>query len=191
MLAPRYPVETERLLLRPLDPVADVDAVHAYAARADVCRYIPWQPRTRAEVASWLADPAAQAATMRAPGDNLRLAIVERSTNRLVGDIVLMWRPGEHRCAELGYVLNPDVHGRGYATEACRALLNLAFGALPLHRVIARVDARNTASAAVLRRLGMRQEAYLRENEWFKGEWTDEIDFAILEREWPSAQARA
>ena len=57
--------------------------------------------------------------------------------------------------------------------------------------MIARVDARNTASVAVLRRLGMRQEAYLRENEWFKGEWTDEIDFAILEREWPSAQARA
>jgi hypothetical protein len=32
----------------------------------------------------------------------------------------------------------------------------------------------------------MRQEAHLRENEWFKGEWTDEIDFAMLAQEWPS-----
>ena len=66
-------------------------------------------------------------------------------------------------------------------------MLRLGFDGLRLHRIIARVDARNTASAAVLRRLGMRQEAYLRENEWFKGEWTDEIDFAILESEWRAA----
>jgi RimJ/RimL family protein N-acetyltransferase len=52
--------------------------------------------------------------------------------------------------------------------------------------VIARVDARNAASARLATRLGMRQEAHLRENEWFKGEWTDEIDFAVLAQEWPS-----
>ena len=55
---------------------------------------------------------------------------------------------------------------------------------MDLHRVIARIDARNEASAAVLRRLGMRQEAVLVENEWFKGEWSTEIDFGILASEW-------
>jgi RimJ/RimL family protein N-acetyltransferase len=69
-------------------------------------------------------------------------------------------------------------------TEACRVLLALAFDGLGLHRVMARVDARNDASARVLRRLGMRQESHLRENEWFKGEWSDELDFAMLEDEW-------
>lgn len=48
----------------------------------------------------------------------------------------------------------------------------------------ARIDARNLASAAVARRLGMRQEAVLIDNEWFKGQWSTEIDFAILEQEW-------
>jgi RimJ/RimL family protein N-acetyltransferase len=71
-------------------------------------------------------------------------------------------------------------------TEAADAMLALGFDGLGLHRITARTDARNAASHAVLRRLGMRQEAVLRENEWFKGEWTDEIDFAILESEWRS-----
>jgi RimJ/RimL family protein N-acetyltransferase len=104
---------------------------------------------------------------------------------------MLAWRSAEHGCAEIGYVFHPDARGHGYATEACAALLELAFDGLGLHRVIARVDARNDASCAVLRRLGMRQEAYLVQNEWFKGEWTDEIDFAILATEWRAGQASA
>jgi RimJ/RimL family protein N-acetyltransferase len=88
-------------------------------------------------------------------------------------------------------VLNPEHEGHGYVTEACRALLALAFDGLDLHRVVGRVDARNEKSAAVLRRLGMRQEAVLVENEWFKGEWTTELDFAILAAEWRAGQAQA
>ena len=95
-----------------------------------------------------------------------------------------MWHSREHRGGEIGYVLNPEFSGHGYATEAVRRLLGLAFDDLGLHRVIARVDARNDASARLARRLGMRQEAYLVRNEWFKDEWTDELDFALLEEEW-------
>ncbi len=55
-----------------------------------------------------------------------------------------------------------------------------------MHRVTARIDARNLASLRLAERVGMRQEAHLVENEWFKGAWSDEIDFAMLEREWLS-----
>jgi RimJ/RimL family protein N-acetyltransferase len=81
-------------------------------------------------------------------------------------------------------VFNPDHHGHGYATEAARALLRLAFGEFGFHRVIGRIEARNTASAGVLERLGMRQEAHLIENEYVKGEWQSETVYAILAREW-------
>jgi RimJ/RimL family protein N-acetyltransferase len=64
-------------------------------------------------------------------------------------------------------------------------VLALAFTRLGLHRVIARVDARNLPSLRLCERLGMRREAVLRENEWFKGEWTDEVDYALLASEWP------
>ncbi|HKC26930.1 MAG TPA: GNAT family N-acetyltransferase [Jatrophihabitans sp.] len=188
MLHPDYPIVTERLLLRPLDPATDVEAVYAYQSRPDVCRHIPYQPRTREQVTERLADPERTSSTIENEGDVISLAVVVRETGELVGDVILFYRSAEHRAGEIGYVLNPNFHGNGYATEASRALLGLAFGGLGLHRVIARIDARNDASAAVLRRLGMRQEAVLIENEWFKGEWTTEIDFAILAHEWNAAR---
>jgi RimJ/RimL family protein N-acetyltransferase len=66
-------------------------------------------------------------------------------------------------------------------------LLEVAFFELGARRVVARVDARNTASRALLERLGMRQEANLIENEWIKGELTSEVDYAVLAREWLKA----
>lgn len=184
MLPPDLPIVTDRLLLRPLDPATDVDDVFAYQSRADVCRYIPYEPRTREQVAERLADPERTRVTVEEDGQVMSLAIELRETGRVIGDVVLICTSVEHQCAEIGYVLNPDQHGHGYATEACRALLRLAFDGLGVRRVIARIDDRNEPSAAVLRRLGMRQEAHLIENELFKGEWTSEIDFAILASEW-------
>jgi RimJ/RimL family protein N-acetyltransferase len=184
VLKPDYPIETERLLLRPLDPATDVDALHAYQSREDVCRYIPYSPLTRDQVAARLADPKRTNRTIEEPGQFITLAVVERDTGTVVGDVILIYASAEHRTGEIGYVFNPDHHGHGYATESGRALLRLAFEDMDLHRVIGRIDVRNDASAAVLRRLGMRQEAVLVENEWFKGEWSTEVDFAILATEW-------
>jgi RimJ/RimL family protein N-acetyltransferase len=67
-------------------------------------------------------------------------------------------------------------------------LLRLGFTDYGLHRIIGRLDARNTASARVLERLGMRREAHFVENEIVKGEWTDEVVYAMLEDEWRSQQ---
>lgn len=182
-LAPTYPIETERLLLRPLTP-ADVDAVHAYQSLEEVCAYVPYTPRSREEVARRLSDPNVTRAELDTEGQYLFLAIVPKETGAVVGDVLLAWHSAEHRSGEIGYQLHPDHWGRGYATEAAAAALALGFGDLGLHRITARIDADNPASAAVLRRLGMRQEAVLVENEWFKGRWSTEIDFAMLEHEW-------
>jgi RimJ/RimL family protein N-acetyltransferase len=74
--------------------------------------------------------------------------------------------------------------GRGYATEAASLMLRLGFEGLGLHRIVARIDERNEASARLAGRLGMRQEARLVSNELFKGEWSNELDFAMLADEW-------
>ena len=60
----------------------------------------------------------------------------------------------------------------------------VAFGHVGLHRVFGRADGRNDASAGLMRRLGMQQEAHLRHNEIFKGEWGDELIYAIREEQW-------
>jgi RimJ/RimL family protein N-acetyltransferase len=63
-------------------------------------------------------------------------------------------------------------------------MLRLGFEVFELHRIIGRCDARNDASAGLMRRLGMRQEAHFVQNELFKGEWGDELVFAMLASEW-------
>jgi RimJ/RimL family protein N-acetyltransferase len=97
---------------------------------------------------------------------------------------MLQFKSELHRDGEVGWILNPNFGGRGYATEAAHAVLHLAFDHLQLHRVTARIDARNVPSLRVADRLGMRREAHLKSNQWFKGEWSDEIDLALLEDEW-------
>jgi RimJ/RimL family protein N-acetyltransferase len=124
--------------------------------------------------------------TLDQEGEALVLGVELAESGELIGDVMLRWISTRDGCGELGYVFHLAYGGRGYAAEAAHAVLHLAFDDLQLRRVIARVDARNTASARLASRLGMRQEAHLVENEWFKGEWTDELDFALLRKEWPS-----
>ncbi|MGE5134935.1 MAG: GNAT family N-acetyltransferase, partial [Gemmatimonadota bacterium] len=88
------------------------------------------------------------------------------------------------RQCEIGFTIAPEYQGRGYATEATRLLAGYLFAERGKHRVSARCDPRNTASAAVLARLGMRLEGHLRESTWAKGEWTDDLLYAVLDREW-------
>ena len=87
---------------------------------------------------------------------------------------------------ELGFVIHPAHHGRGYAVEASIPLLDFAVHTLELHRVVGRAEARNAPSLRVLEKVGMRHEAHLVENEWVKGEWQSEVVYAILANEWAS-----
>jgi putative hydrolase of HD superfamily len=88
------------------------------------------------------------------------------------------------RQAEFGITLALASQGQGLASEALRALFDYLFSELNLHRVTGSVDPRNTASMALLARVGMRQEGLHLESFWSKGEWTDDAVFALLAREW-------
>jgi RimJ/RimL family protein N-acetyltransferase len=184
-LDPTYPIRGERLLLRPLTS-RDTDALLAYRGREDVCRYVPFEPMTRDGIIERLAGPWART-ELTGEGQSLTLGAEVRKTGELAGDIVLFWHSREHAGGEIGYVFNPSLGGRGYATEAVSMMLRLGFEQLGLHRIIARIDERNEPSVRLARRVGMRQEARLVENEFFKGEWSTELDFAMLAAEWHAA----
>jgi len=183
-LSPTYPIRAARLSLRPLGQ-PDVTALVSYRSLPEVCQYVPFEPMDADAVTARL-DGLWSRTTLDQEGDALLLGVERTATGELIGDVMLRWASVEHSCGEIGYVLHPGQGGNGYATEAAHAVLHLAFDDFRLHRVIARVDARNLASARLAERLGMRQEAHLIENEWFKGEWSDELDFALLEAEWQS-----
>src|SRR3954469_24891597 len=160
------PLRTERLLLRTMTP-GDVDDVYAYHSREDVCRYLPFPPRSYQEVTEKVAQ-FATARTLNGEGDYWQLAL--EHGGQVIGDLYFKLRSVESSTAEIGWSLHPDHHGRGYMTEAATTVLQIAFGELRLHRVWAQLDPRNTASVALCRRLGMREEAYFVEDVRLKGE---------------------
>jgi starvation-inducible DNA-binding protein len=176
-----YAAATARMLLRPYQ-MTDFAAFHDLHGREDVARYLPWE--TRDEAASRIALRRHLSLALDQDDDGVTLAAFDKDTGRLVGEFVVFLRSVQHQRGEIGYVLHPDFWGAGLATEGARHLLDLAFTTLGLRRVVARLDAQNTASAAVLTRLGMRHEARLVQNELFKGEWGDEDQFAVLRSEW-------
>ena len=183
---PIGPIETERLLLRTF-VAGDLEAILAMYGHPDVVRYLYEEPLAREQAGAALAKRLGMRA-IRAEGDGLRLAALLKTTLELIGDCSLFWLPGGHRQGEIGFVFDPAHQGHGYATEAARVLLRIAFEELGLHRVVGRAEARNTASARVLEKLGMRREAYLIENEWVKDEWQSELVYAILDRDWRGAR---
>jgi RimJ/RimL family protein N-acetyltransferase len=162
---------------------ADTDDLLAYRSLEEVCRFVPYEPMTAHDIAEKLHTGWSRT-TIDAEGQALHLGAELIATGQLIGDVMLAFESAEHRSGEIGWVFHPGHSGHGYATEAAHAVLHLAFEQLGLHRVIARVDARNVASLRLGDRLGMRREAHLISNEWFKGDWSDEIDFALLEDEW-------
>ncbi|HEY2478481.1 MAG TPA: GNAT family N-acetyltransferase [Solirubrobacterales bacterium] len=175
-------LRTTRLLLRPFRE-DDLDRLADWQSRSEVARFLYWEPRSREEAAEGLAKRLGET-KLEQDDDVLALAVERREDGLLLGDTSIWLRSVEHRQVEIGYVFHPDAGGHGYATEAARALIDFAFKDLNAHRVYARTDARNTASAALLRRLGLREEAHFREAEIFKGAWGGELVFAILDREW-------
>ena len=101
---------------------------------------------------------------------------------RVVGEVALVFR--SPTVAELSWVIHPDVGGRGLATEATSALIDLGFGHFGCHRIFAELDPRNTASMRMCERLGMRRESHRLADFWSKGEWTDTYEYALLASEW-------
>ncbi|MDN5744722.1 MAG: GNAT family N-acetyltransferase [Nocardioidaceae bacterium] len=189
---PTLPVRTARLLLRPVLP-SDSEAIGGYCRDPDVCRYLPFEPLDDEGLAARMQRLVAGTAPGET-GDHLAVAVVEGA--RVVGDLMLRFqaaiRPGcSPSIAELGWIFDPQARGRGLALESAQALVDIAFTHYPLHRLMAQLDPRNTASARLCERLGMRQEAHTRQD--FPepdGSWSDTAVYGLLRAEWQGARAQ-
>ena len=133
-------IETERLAIRP----------PTVAERRRLLEL--WVDPTNERVHG---DPSLE--QIRAWVDAVPTVVLERDSGELVGDCSLSFDAGFEEW-ELSYGFRRDRWGRGYATEAGRAALDLAFGELGLERVIAVAHTRNAASIRVMEKLGMRYE---------------------------------
>lgn len=178
-----WPRTTTRLTLRPAT-AEDADAVFAYRSRESVARWMPMLPTA---VEAWRAD-----FHKRRP-----YALMILLDGQPIGDLFLKtedaWSQAEVReqakgvSAEIGWCLAPAHEGHGYATEAVRELLDIAFAGLGLRRVIAHCFADNEPSWRLMERTGMRREAYtVRDALHRDGQWYDGMAYALLVDEWRS-----
>jgi ribosomal-protein-alanine N-acetyltransferase len=110
------------------------------------------------------------------------LALERKKDGKVVGLVSLVRQ--KHRQGEIGWALGVAYRGQGYATEAARALMTYGFTVLDLHRIEAGTNSGNTGSWRVMERLGMRQEARLRDAVARDGEWLDTLIYGTLSREW-------
>ena len=176
-----WPVRTERLSLRPAE---QRDALTVFAFR------------TLPEVAEWITshvtDPDAWEAGY---GDRLSDTLIVERDGVVIGDLMLRfedpWSQLEVReqaagtQVEIGYTVDPSYGGRGYATEAVRELLRIAFEELGVRRVIAQCFADNVASWRLMERVGMRREQHTKQDSLHRnGEWLDGMMYALLAEEW-------
>ena len=144
-----------------------------------------WLPEGR------LDEARAQAFAQKNAGRSARaVAVIERGSGELVGHMVFHPWFG-HATHEIGWVIASDHQGRGYATEAARALMDFAFSTLRCHRVVATCQPENVASWRVMQKLGMRREAHFRQALCHKtGAWWDEYFYALLADEHFAARSR-
>lgn len=177
-------------MLRTVRP-DDRDAIGRYCADPEVTRYLLF-PALDDDGLAQRMERLVAGTGPAAVGEFLALAVEHEGT--LVGDLMLRFS-AQHgpdsppSIAELGWVFSPEHGGRGFATESARALVDLAFGHYPLHRLMAQLDPRNLASARLCERLGMRQEAHTREDYPDReGGWSDTAVYGLLRREWETAR---
>lgn len=189
MTALKLPVATDRLLLGTFDR-SDAEALAGYLCLRDSQRYIEGVMRDKHDVSAALKQ-LRQQVNLQRPGDTLTLAMRLATDQRLVGHVSLRWSDATAGQAELRFIMHPRFTGQGYAHEAIRAMLDIAFDHFRIHRVFVRCDGRNPHSAKMFEQMGMRLEAHYREHALFQGEWDEEMHFAILDREWhPAPVAR-
>ena len=178
--SPPLPIRTERLVLRPYRLGDEAAFVDAWASEEWTSLLLS-PPMNAAEVADWVRRRSES-------GDGTFLGLVVEHDGVPVGDSLLVLQGVGLTEGEIGWTVLPDHAGQGYATEAARAMLHLAFEHYGLRRVVANLDARNDRSAALCERLGMRREAHRIGDFWSKGGWTCSLEYALLADEWRAAR---
>jgi [ribosomal protein S5]-alanine N-acetyltransferase len=166
---------TDRLLLRP-HILADVPQLARLAGAREVAATtlrIP-HPYSVADAEAFIID------WQDAADERVAFAIVLRENSALLGGTGLRLEK-EHQRAELGYWIGTPYWGKGYATEAARALLRYGFEVLNLHRIHASHFSNNTASGNILRKIGMKHEGRLRHHIVKWGQYLDLELYAMLE----------
>lgn len=172
--------ETERLALRQIT-LQNADDLFALYAEPEVVRYLNLEPLERVAQATAVIQSFDQ---LYESGQGLRWGVFTLDENHLIGTCGYKAWDAQRFRAEISYDLAPSNWGNGYMREALVAILDYGFHFMNLRRVEGMVDPRDTRSHNLLTGLGFRMEGVLREHDFIKGEFQDDMVFALLHDDW-------
>jgi RimJ/RimL family protein N-acetyltransferase len=173
-------LETERLRIRRLRD-EDLEPLLAYRNLPEVAWMQLWESYSAKEARDLIN--GCKVVEPFTANDSFQFAVALKDGDELIGDLYFKLDEAGKQ-AEIGYTFDPKFQGKGLATEAVKSLLHHAFTQHNLHRIYGITDPRNLPSIKLMKRVGMRQEAHYQKSLWFKGEWADDVAFAILKSEW-------
>lgn len=177
-------ISTARLRLREF-LASDAPAVLRYQNDPEYLKFYEWESRTPQEVQEFInlfLDWQAET-----PRSKYQLAITLSQSGKLIGNVGIRQMTAESREAVLGYELDPQYWGMGYASEAAHAMLDFAFTTLGILTVTAEVIAENQRSQRVLERMGMQLTQRSQADQYFKGRWWDTLHYVLPSRDWTPA----
>ncbi len=163
--SPMPTLYTERLVLRPMR-TSDAFDMYEYARRDDLTEYLLWSPHPSvSDTRDYLTYIESRYSTC----DFYDFAVTLADSGKMIGTVGFTRLDMAHNLGEIGYVINPDYHNLGIATEAAAEIMRFGFEKLSLHRIEAKFMQGNTASLRVMEKLGMSFEGYHRDSMLVKG----------------------
>jgi len=171
-------LNTERLHFRRLTTV-DAKEILALRGNSEAMKYIP-RPLVKN-----LNDALAHIQMINDKIDSnigINWGISIKNSEKIIGVIGHYRIQPENYRSEIGYMLLPEYHGKGFATEAIKAIIEFGFKEMNLHSIEAVIDPRNIASEKVLQKCGFLKEAHLIENEYYEGKFWDSVIYSLLKR---------
>lgn len=175
-------METEHLILRRMTP-SDSSDMYSYAKLAEVTEFLTWRPHPNE---AYTREYLTYISRHYAIGDFYDWAVVDRKSGRMIGTCGFTRFNFQSDCGEIGYVLNPEFRGRGYASEAAKEVIKFGFSKLGLNRIEAKYMPGNIASRRVMDKLGMSFEGTSRSSMFVKGKYCDVSTCAILKSDYLS-----
>ena len=170
-------LSTVRLTLRSFAPEDAESCLHNWTADKEIYRYLSAQPQTAEEVREWLSSADEAYADPR----TYYWAIEETRSGEVIGELFVDDFGTSSRWCEVDWKIGPAFQGKGYATEAARAVLEYLIREVGFHRIEAKCCVENTASERVMQKLGMNKEGILRERFYGKdGRWHDLAEYSLL-----------
>ncbi len=173
-------LETKRLTIRPID-IIDKGALFAYRSDEETNQYQGWIPKSIGDVETFIGKTAEN---INEPLTWFQLVIIEKESQKLIGDIGLHFFDDENKQVEIGCTLNKAYQNKGYATEALKQVIDYLFKSLNKHRITTSIDPRNKSSIRLVERIGFRKEAHFVESLLINGVWVDDLIYALLENDW-------